>query len=108
MVRYKVSTNKLKPAVPCIYLYDLTGAQDFTNAGEFHTWDTTKVITQHFLYTSDSDRIYLEANSSGLFLIEFDCSFFIDEPDAFSAVITSIYKNGVQEEGTLVETSASF
>ena len=106
MTRHKVFTNKLKPATPCVYLYDSQGGQSFDATGQFHTWDSTKIITQHFNYPSNKDRIILEVNSSGLFMLQFDCSFTSHEKDICS-IATSIYKNGIQEEGTTCYTTVT-
>jgi len=93
-MRYRELQNGIKPAIPMIFLFDNAGAQSFDSVGVFHTWDTTKIITDHFTYTADSDRIYLSLQSAGLFIIEFDCSFITYDDDADMYVETELYKNG--------------
>jgi len=98
-MRFREQQNNLKPAIPYIYLYGKNTVDTFTSIGQFHTWDTTKIKTAHFQYTVDTDKITLGTNSSGFFLIEFDCSF-ITYTNAWIQVISSIYKNGTYVEGT--------
>lgn len=98
-IRYQELQNNLKPAVPYIYLYDKNGGQAFTNAGQFHTWDTTKIKTSHFQYTSDKDKITLSVNASGYYLIEFDCSY-AGYIAAYIRILSSVYKNDAEVECT--------
>ena len=67
--------NKLStPAIPSIQLYD-SGAQNFTTAGEFHTWDTIAFKTTDFHYTADDDRVIIQLPSTGYYEVIFECSF---------------------------------
>ena len=103
-MRYREFSNNLNPAIPYLFLYDATGAQTFTNAGQFHTWDTTKIKTQHFQYTSDTDEIELKVSSSGLYMLEFDCSF-ATYVAATIQIISSVYKNGSELGGSRAVTT---
>jgi len=98
-MRYREQQDKLRPAIPYLYLYDKDGAQAFTDVGQFHAWDMTKIKTTHFQYTSDTNKIFLGVNASGYYLIEFDCSF-VSYINGWVQIISSVYKNGTQIEGT--------
>jgi len=104
MARYK--TNK--PVIPIIQLYDRAGAQGFTNAGEFHTWDTIDFKTSDFHYAEDDDKIRLNVPSAGYYEIIFECSF-MTYVDGLSQVVSQIYKNGSGVTGakSIVCTSAA-
>jgi len=92
------------PAVPCVFLYD-TGEQTFTTSGVYHIWDTIKIKTSGFHYTADDDRITLLTNTSGLFIVEFDCSFYTTANDTDVIIFTDLYKNGVRlDGGTCIST----
>ncbi len=99
MTRYRQFNNNLKAAIPCIFAYDEIGNQLFDTTGAFHEWDTIKTKSSEFLFTADDDRIKLETNSSGLFMVEFDCSFLTYAEDDDLYITTAIYKNGTIESG---------
>lgn len=105
-MRWGALINRLKPAIPCIYLYDKGGQQSFTSAGEFHIWDTKKIGTSHFSYEEDTDSVFLNTESSGLFMLEFDCSFTSHEED-IASIECSVWKNGAQLEGTEAYTTVT-
>lgn len=94
-MRYRELQNDLKPAIPYIFLYDNTGGQ--TINGSFLTWDTTKIKTQHFQYESDTNRVELKTNSTGLFEVYFEVSL-----TAGAAAVASfdVYKNGTYVDGS--------
>lgn len=102
--RYGEIDGRLKPAIPFIYLYESNGGQSITDAGALLTWDTTDIISSHFTYTNDTNRIYLNTNTSGLYKIHVNCSFV-----AQGAVNVSFYlrKNGTMLSGTRVYTSVA-
>ena len=88
MVRYRELHNQINSAIPYIVLFDVIGAQDID--GSFLTWDSVKTCSSHFLYTIDTDKIFLATNSSGLFEVTFDVSLTGMAVNHFE-----IYKNGV-------------
>jgi hypothetical protein len=98
MTRYREQNNMITPAVPCVFLYD-TGEQTFTTSGVYHIWNTIKIKTSGFHYTADDDRITLLTNTSGLFNVEFDCSYYTTANDTDVIVTTDLYKNGVRLDG---------
>ena len=104
MSRWNEVQNNLHPAIPFIFLYDDGGYQSFDTSGEFHEWDTIKVISPHFQYSEATDRIYLNTNSSGLFKITFECSY---NGNTGGATYTELYKNGSLLEGATVSTYCS-
>jgi len=106
MTRYREYNNQVTPAVPCLFLYD-TGEQSFTSSGEFHIWNTIKIKTSGFQYTADDDRFSLLTNTSGLFMLEFDCSYYTVANDADLTITTSIYKNGVIVPGSTSITTVT-
>jgi hypothetical protein len=106
MTRYREQNNIINPAVPTVFLYD-TGEQSFTSTGAFHIWNTIKVLTSGFNYTADDDRITLLTNTSGLFLVEFDCSFYTVANDTDLYITTALYKNGVIVPGSTSITTVT-
>ena len=106
-MRYRASINKITPAIPYLFAYDATGGQEFTSAGQFHTWDTLKIKTSHFEYSADQNRIALNTNSSGLLKIKFDCSYVTYDEDNNNYIATSIYKNGEALGGSISVTGVS-
>ncbi len=94
------------PAIPFIFLYDEVGNQVFTNAGQFHTWDSAQTKSTNFDYTLDKDRIYLNNNQYGFYEITFECSYVTYE-EADIAVTSQIYKNGEAVEGAKVTSSVT-
>jgi hypothetical protein len=100
MTRYREQNNIINPAVPTVFLYDAVGGQSFTSSGEYHTWDNIKVLTSGFNYTVDDDRITLLTNTSGLFIVEFECSFFTVDNDDDLYLTSDIYRNGVVLSGS--------
>jgi hypothetical protein len=87
MTRWREQFNLIKPAIPYISLYDAGGSQ--TIDGSFLTWDNIKILTSHFLYSEDDNRVQLAINSSGLFEITFDVSLSGGGTSYFE-----VYKNG--------------
>lgn len=107
MTRYRAHLNNLAPAIPFIFAYDEAGNQVFDSTGANHIWDTIKIITSHFEYTADKDRIYLNLNSSGLFKITFNCSFISYDESDDTTITTEIYKNGNLLAGSAVVSSVT-
>ena len=107
MTRWNDFQNNIHPAIPFTFLYDKIGNQTFTSAGEFHEWDTLRIVSSHFNATAEQDRIYLNTNSSGLFKVTFECSFITYDEDDDLLITSSIYKNGSQLEGSKVMCSAT-
>jgi hypothetical protein len=99
-MRYRESEKEIKPSIPCILLYDEIGSQ--TINGSFLTWDNIEMISSHFYYLLDSDRIILYANSSGLYEITFDISV-----NGTGIAYFDIYKNGLIVDGTRTYVSSS-
>jgi len=97
-MRYRESTNDIRPAIPFLFLYDTGGNQTFD--GAFLTWDTVKIKSDHFQYKSDDDRISLKTNSAGLFKLHFECSLDVSAGNTRF----SIYKNGSELSGSYSET----
>lgn len=97
-MRYRALQNKITPAIPFLFIYDKDGDIELDDV--FLTWDTTKMKTSHFHYKSDTNKIILNTNASGLYKITFNCSM----DDGAAIVDFSVYKNGVAEEGSVVET----
>lgn len=106
-MRWRELQNGIKPAVPYLFLFDDTGNQTFTTGGEFHTWDTTKIITEHFTYTDDTDRVYLATQSAGLFKVTFECSFITYDEDDDLQITTQLFKNGSFLDGAQVVCSVT-
>jgi len=94
-MRQREANNDIKPAIPYVFLFDDGGGQ--TINGSYITWDTTKVLTHHFLYTSDTDRVFLTTNSAGLYEIKFEISLSGSGVNYFE-----IYKNGSIVNGSRV------
>lgn len=94
-MRYREKENKLKPAIPYIYLYDVAGGQ--TINGSYLTWDTTKIKTSCFQYTSDTNKVLLGVNVSGYYLIDFQVSL---HGAASAVAYFDIYKNETIVEGS--------
>jgi len=98
-MRWRELQNDIKPAIPYVFLFDDDGGQTFDSTGGFHTWDTTKIITQHFLYTTDTDSIFMQTNSAGLYEVTFECTYScITECN----IIAQVYKNGSVVNGSSV------
>lgn len=92
MARYRTIT----PAIPYIFLSDADGEQVFNNAAnQFHTWDTTMFKTSDFIYVSDSSKIFINKQGSGLYEITFEVSWKTTELRAM-LIYTDIYVNGVK------------
>ena len=91
--------RKPKPSIPSILLYDNTGLQSFTNAGEFHTWDTEQIKTSHFWYKIDGTKVILENNQQNMYEVTFECSFYTYS-NASITLQSDIYKNGVIVDGS--------
>jgi hypothetical protein len=106
MTRYREQNNEITPAVPTLFLYD-TGEQSFTSAGEFHIWDTIKIKTSGFHYVADENKITLLTNTSGLFMLEYDCSFYTVANDTDVIVTTDLYKNGALQDGGTIKSTVS-
>ena len=81
------------PVIPFIQLYDNTGLQSFTIAGEFHTWDSISFKTSDFHYTEDDDRVMINVPSAGYYEITFECSFYKDG-SGFGSASSQVYVNG--------------
>ena len=92
-MRYRELNNKVTPAIPYLFLYDEDGGQTFGNPGTYHTWDTVKVKTSHFIYNADDDRITFKSNTSGFYKIIVNISWYITD-EGSDTVTTKIYKNG--------------
>jgi len=90
--------KNVTPAIPFIQLYD-AGTQTFTNAGEFHTWDTISFKTSNFNYVSDDDRVIIKRDFYGYYEIIFECSF-TKSGSGFGMATSQIYLNGVAVSGT--------
>lgn len=101
MTRWNDFQNNLHPAIPFVFLYDEIGNQTFDTSGSFHDWDTIRIISSHFNATAGEDRIYLNANSSGLFKITFECSY---NGVTGGSTQTELYKNGSSIDGSTVST----
>lgn len=102
-MRFREQQNKLKPAIPYIYLYDVGGSQ--TINGSYLIWDTIKNKTSHFHYTADDDRVQLKTNSSGLFKLIFEVSL----TGSNSAIAYfDVYKNGIIVEGSRMYISVIY
>jgi len=102
MTRYKEYSNNITPAVPYLLLIDAEGYQAFTNAGEFHTWDTSIVQTNNFTFTVGTNKVFLDTNSSGLFKVTYNCSYGLGQGGG-DVITTSLYKNGVEITGSRVQ-----
>ena len=101
MTRYREHNNLITPAVPCLFVYDITGGQSFNATGAYHTWDTIKIKTSGFHFSADDNRFTLLTNTSGLFNLEFDCSFYTLDSDDDLYLTTGIYKNGTVLSGSV-------
>ena len=71
MTRYREQQNTLKPAVPTFYAYDEEGGDQIPTTGVNLTWDTVKIKTSEFEYTTDTDRVYMQSNTSGFYRITY-------------------------------------
>ena len=71
MTRYREHQNTLKPAVPTFYAFDAEGGEQLNTIGINLTWDTVKIKTSEFEYTTDTDRIYMQSNTSGFYRITY-------------------------------------
>jgi len=98
--------RKPKPSIPSILLYDNTGLQSFTNAGEFHTWDTEQIKTSHFWYKIDGTKVILENNQQNMYEVTFECSY-LTYVTGVIIVYSELYKNGVAVNGSRTYTSCS-
>ena len=99
MTRYKEYDNKVKPAIPCILLSDSEGYQAFDSTGQFHTWNTSIIQTNHFAFTTATNKIFLKSNSSGLFKITYNCSYLLGQGGG-DVITTCLYKNDSKITGT--------
>ena len=106
-MRYRALNNDITPAIPYLFAYDNTGNQTITDSGVWITWDTVKIKTSHFNYTADDDRVQLKTNSSGLFKIEFDCSFLTYDEDNDMYITVELYKNGSALDGSKTATGVT-
>lgn len=106
-MRYRAFNNTLNPAIPYIFLYDELGGQQINAVGIFHTWDITKIKTSHFKYMDDTNKITLNSNSSGLFLVQFNCSWITYDDSNDVTIISSIFKNGFELAGSRTVCSVS-
>jgi hypothetical protein len=95
-----------KPVIPYIQIYDRTGAQAFTNVGQFHTWDTIDFKTNDLHYTVDDDRILINIPGTGYYEITFECSF-LTYVNGLSQIVSQAYKNGVAVIGAKAIACAS-
>ena len=93
MARYRATFNQLTPAVPFLFISH-GASQSFDTTG-YHIWDDIKVKTSHFNYTASQNRITLKTNSTGLYMVEFECCFQNNDPSEELTVTTALYKNGV-------------
>lgn len=90
--------------IPHLFVYDATGGQGFTSAGQFHTWDTTKYKTKHIIYTTDDSKIHIK--KTGMYEIKHDMSI-VTYYNGVVITNTYIYINGVLLNGSRVQNSCS-
>lgn len=88
--------------IPHLFAYDSTGGQSFTNAGQFHTWDTTKYKTKHINYVSDTIKICIK--KTGMYEVKHDMSIETNHT-GISKIDTYVYINGVVVNGSRVQNS---
>ena len=105
------------PAIPSIILYR-NDYQLFTNAGQFHIFDTVVYKTSHFHYNCESggigsgeseaknSKIRLENNQQNMYEVTFECSFTTNTAENV-IVYSQIYKNGVAVAGSRTYTNCS-
>ncbi len=94
------------PSIPSVLLFDETGNQYFTNAGEFHTWDTLQHKTSHFYYKADNDKILLKNNQHNMYEVTFECSFWTNTTGNI-IIYSELFKNGVAINGSRTYASCT-
>ena len=106
-MRWNETQDKVKPAIPFLFAYDVAGAQSVVSAGMYYTWDTLKVHSSNFIAYASNNRITLDINSSGFFKVTFECSFITYDNDDDLTITSRIYKNGSKVAGSEVITSVT-
>jgi len=94
-MRYRAFLKEIKPAIPYLFVYDAGGSQSFT--GVFLTWDNVEIKTSHFKYKVDTNRIYMNTNSSGLIKVSFETSL----TGSGGEGRVQLYKNGSAVDGSI-------
>lgn len=111
MIRDRTINNKLNPAVPTFFAYDDAGGQQISQAaaGTKMTFDTVVIQTQNFQFNASQDRLQLNTNSSGWFMVMFDCSL-AAYTDPISDVLGyfCIYKNDSFMQGSQTYFSVDY
>ena len=88
-----------KPVIPFVQLYDHAGAQIFTSAGAYHTWDTVSFKTSDIHYTADEDAVFINNPGTGYYEVTFECSYSTATVGQ-NVTTTQLYINGSGIEGS--------
>jgi hypothetical protein len=94
MTRYHEQQRNLKPAIPCLFLYD-TSYIDLTASSYLH-WNNILVKTSEFTYTVNDDTVFI--NSNGFYEIHVELSG-KEWSGTVNNVVVSIELNGIALAG---------